>query len=132
MGQELKTQGNTVYKAGLTEQARAKWQKAMKMLGNMFDIETPEQARLWPHPEPGLRFGMVVCSDWSSGWCSTPPLMGLQDVSHCFQGFCPAEGARDCEDNPGSCCSGTLAGSVGLSRPQGLACLSAVCKREGP
>ena len=46
MWQELKTQGNTVYKAGLTEQARAKWQKAMKMLGNMFDIETPEQARL--------------------------------------------------------------------------------------
>ena len=76
MWQELKTQGNTVYKAGLTEQARAKWQKAMKMLGNMFDIETPEQARLWPLSKC-LRSGMVVCSCWSSGWCSTPPLTGL-------------------------------------------------------
>ena len=38
-----------MYKAGLTEQARAKWQKAMKMLGNLFDIETAEQAR--PNPK---------------------------------------------------------------------------------
>ena len=44
MRQELKAQGNAVYKVGLTEQARAKWQKAMKMLGNLFDIETAEQA----------------------------------------------------------------------------------------
>ena len=48
--QELRAQGNTVYKAGLTEQAQNKWQKAMKVLSGMFDIETAEQVSLQDQP----------------------------------------------------------------------------------
>ena len=41
--QALKAQGNAVFKGGHAELARGKWQKAMKMLGNLFDCESEAQ-----------------------------------------------------------------------------------------
>jgi hypothetical protein len=43
----LKEQGNKIYRLGPPQYARAaaKWQKALKLLDNAFDIETDEQAR---------------------------------------------------------------------------------------
>ena len=43
----LKEQGNKIYRLGAPQYARAaaKWQKALKLLDNAFDIETDEQAR---------------------------------------------------------------------------------------
>ena len=42
--QDLKAQGNTVFKAGLGNLAKPKWTKALKLLNHLFDIETEEQA----------------------------------------------------------------------------------------
>ena len=50
--QALKAQGNQVFKAGgAPELARSKWQKALKMLSNLFDCESEAQAR--PGSEAG-------------------------------------------------------------------------------
>ena len=44
----LKEQGNRVFRLGAEQYARAgqKWQKAIKLLDNAFDIETEAQVRL--------------------------------------------------------------------------------------
>lgn len=44
----LKEQGNKIFRLGAEQYARAgqKWQKAMKLLDNAFDIETEEQVCL--------------------------------------------------------------------------------------
>ena len=41
--QELKAQGNAVFKAGLGSLAKPKWTKALKLLNHLFDIESDEQ-----------------------------------------------------------------------------------------
>lgn len=41
----LKAQGNAVFKSGTPEMARSKWQKALKMLSQLFDCESEEQVR---------------------------------------------------------------------------------------
>ena len=41
--QELKAQGNAVFKAGLGNLAKPKWTKALKLLNHLFDIQTDEQ-----------------------------------------------------------------------------------------
>lgn len=43
--QELKAQGNAVFKAGLGSLAKPKWTKALKLLNHLFDIESEEQVR---------------------------------------------------------------------------------------
>ena len=43
--QQLKAQGNAVFKAGLGNLAKPKWTKALKLLNHLFDIESDEQVR---------------------------------------------------------------------------------------
>lgn len=58
--EDLKSQGNAVFKAGLGHLAKPKWQKALKLLNHLFDIQSDEQVGYSPLHFTGILSVMVL------------------------------------------------------------------------